>query len=113
MKTTKKIQAPMPWVGSKRQLRDSILERIPEHTCYVEPFAGAAWVFLGKEPSKVEVINDINGDLVALYRVLKNNLAEFEEQLWYLFPSRQIYLDSKALLNKNREAQFLTAACQV
>jgi DNA adenine methylase len=104
----KKIAAALPWVGSKRQLRDEILKRIPEHTCYVEPFAGAAWVFLGKEPSKVEVINDVNGDLIALYRVLKDHREEFEEQLWFMFPSRALYAESKAILERNRESQILT-----
>ena len=44
--------------------------RIPKHTTYVEAFAGGAQVFFHKEPSKVEVLNDLDRDIVNLYRVL-------------------------------------------
>jgi DNA adenine methylase len=57
----KKLNSPFPWVGGKRLLRDHIISLIPEHRCYIEAFAGGAWVYWGKEPSKVEVINDLDG----------------------------------------------------
>lgn len=60
----------IPWVGGKRRLAGHILPLFPKHTCYVEPFAGAAALFFLKEPSKVEVLNDVNLDLITLYRVV-------------------------------------------
>ncbi len=63
--------------GGKSLLASKIIKKIPEHTCYCEVFAGAAWLLFGKEESKVEIINDINKDLVTLYRVIKNHLEEF------------------------------------
>ena len=45
---------------------------MPEHTQYVEVFAGAIWVLLEKEPVKIEIINDINGDLINFYRVIQD-----------------------------------------
>lgn len=65
------------WMGGKSLLAKRIIERIPEHNCYVEPFAGAAWVLFKKQESKVEVINDINHDIVTLYRCLQWHLEEF------------------------------------
>lgn len=50
---------------------------IPEHTCYCEVFAGAAWLLFKKPESEVEIINDINSDLITLYRVIKHHLEEF------------------------------------
>jgi DNA adenine methylase len=63
-------------MGGKRRLAKHILPLMGEHTTYVEPFAGGAAMFFMKEPSKVEVINDINSDLVNLYRVVRHHLDE-------------------------------------
>jgi len=81
----------IPWIGGKRRLAKDIIPLFPEHTCYVEPFAGGAAILFAKEPSKVEVLNDINGDLVNLYRVTKHHLDEFVLQFRNALVSRQIY----------------------
>lgn len=81
----------VPWIGGKRRLAKHILPLFPAHTCYVEPFCGAAALYFLKEPSKVEVINDINGELVNLYRVVKHHLEEFVRQFKWALVSRQIY----------------------
>jgi DNA adenine methylase len=87
-----KQPAPIiPWIGGKRRLAKHILPRFPQHTCYVEPFAGAAALFFLKSPVKAEVLNDINGDLVNLYRVVKNHLDEFVRQFRWSLTSRQMY----------------------
>ena len=65
------LKPPIPRMGGKSRLRKTILERIPEHTCYVEPFFGAGWVYFGKAPSKVEVINDIDKELINMFRMIK------------------------------------------
>lgn len=63
----------------------------PEHTCYVEPFCGAAAIYFLKDQTKVEVLNDINGELVNLYRVVKHHLEEFIRQFKWSLTSRQMY----------------------
>jgi len=84
--------APMvPWVGGKRRLAPQILPLLPDHSCYVEPFAGAAAMFFAKDPVKVEVLNDVNGDLVSLYRVVQHHLDEFVRQFRWSLTSRQVY----------------------
>ena len=73
------------WLGGKAQLARTIVDMMPPHNHYCEVFAGAAWVLFKKTPSKAETINDINGELINLYRVMKFHfealLDEFEFQL--------------------------------
>ncbi|SFB30664.1 D12 class N6 adenine-specific DNA methyltransferase [Azotobacter beijerinckii] len=71
-------QPIVPWIGGKRRLAERIFPFFPRHTCYVEPFSGgAALFFLRPVPAEVEVLNDINGDLVNLYRAaLSRSSAE-------------------------------------
>ncbi|EBK1011001.1 DNA adenine methylase [Salmonella enterica] len=81
----------VPWIGGKRRLAKHILPLFPKHTCYVEPFCGAAALYFLKDSSRVEVINDVNGELVNLYRVVKHHLEEFVRQFKWALVSRQIY----------------------
>ena len=80
------INSPIRWAGGKSRLRKHIIPLIPkDHSCYVELFAGGAWVLFGKQPSDVEVINDIDEELINFFRVLKSKpnelLASFEWEL--------------------------------
>lgn len=86
-----KYKPIVPWMGGKRRLAKHILPLIPQHTCYCEPFTGGAAILFLKEPSKVEVINDINGGLINLYRVVKYHLNEFIAQFKFILISRQQY----------------------
>lgn len=71
-------QPVIPWMGGKRRLVPKILPLIPSHDCYVEAFSGgAALFFMRPQPAKCEVLNDINGELVNLYRVVQHHLEEF------------------------------------
>jgi len=82
----------IPWMGGKRRLVDRILPFFPPHECYVEPFAGgAALFFMRPQPAQVEVLNDINGDLVNLYRVVQHHLEEFVRQFKWALSSRQVF----------------------
>lgn len=81
----------IPWVGGKRRLAKRILPLFPAHECYVEPFAGGAALFFLKQQGSVEVLNDINGELVNLYRVVKYHLEEFVKQFRWALVSRQLF----------------------
>ncbi len=81
----------LPWVGGKRRLAKHLLPLFGAHRCYVEPFCGAAALFFMKTPAKAEVINDINGDLVNMYRVIQHHLEEFVRQFKWSLVSRQMW----------------------
>jgi DNA adenine methylase len=71
--------APFRWPGGKGNLVKWLIQYVPEGHIYVEPFAGAASVFWHlPNPFPVEVLNDLDGDIVNLYRVLQDK-AKFEE----------------------------------
>jgi len=84
-------RAPFPYPGSKARHADWILEHIPEHRTYVEPFGGAAGVLFQKPPSKVEVYNDRDGDIVQFFRVLRERPDELVEWLEAVPFARDVY----------------------
>jgi len=65
------LLSPLCWPGGKSLMVKEILFRIPPHRVYVEPFVGAGHVFWAKEPSEVEVINDLDSALIKWYKDLK------------------------------------------
>ncbi len=85
------VNSPLSYLGGKSKLAKIIIKGIPHHDKYVEVFAGAAWVLFKKPRSKVEVINDINSELVTMYRVLQNHLEEFVRCSEYLLTARDEY----------------------
>jgi DNA adenine methylase len=89
------LKPPICRVGGKSKLRKKIIEQIPEHTCYIELFFGAGWVYFGKEPSKIEVINDIDKELVNLFKTIKHHAPEVERLLQYEFSGRDIFEEYK------------------
>ena len=81
----------IPWIGGKRRIADTLLNRFPAHTCYVEVFAGGAALYFMKHPAEVEVINDVNGDVIGLYRVVQSHLEEFVRQFKWALSSREVF----------------------
>jgi DNA adenine methylase len=68
----------IPWIVGRRRLADRFIPLFPPHECYVEVSAGGAVLYLMRpQAAPVEVLNDINCDLVMLYRVVLNHLEEF------------------------------------
>lgn len=82
--------------GGKWRLAPWIIEHFPEHTLYAEPYGGAASVLLRKAPSKIEVWNDLNGELVNLFRVLqdRDQARDLLRRLRFTIWSREENADS-------------------
>jgi len=91
------LSSPLKWVGGKSKLRSRVIELLPaDAECYAEVFAGAAWVLFGKPNHPVEAINDANGDLVNLWRVMKWRPAELLENVHQHLYSREMFLELRA-----------------
>lgn len=64
------------WLGGKWRLAPWIISHLPPHRIYVEPFGGAASVLLRKSRAYNEVYNDLDGELVNLFKVLRSERAD-------------------------------------
>lgn len=104
------MKSPLPYIGGKSKLAHEITRIIPSHTTYCEVFAGAGWVFFTKDPSKYEVINDLDGELITFYRVLQNHLEEFLRQFKWLLASREMFEDFKSQLDSRGLTDIQKAA---
>ena len=78
-----------PWPGGKSWAAKYVLPLIPAHSCYVEPFAGGLAILLAKEPSALEVVNDINSDLINFFRCVQFHRDEMIRELQYVLNSRE------------------------
>lgn len=62
----------MIYAGGKFKVRDWVIEHLPEHEIYVEPFGGAASVLMGKPRAHREIYNDLNSEIVNVFKVLRD-----------------------------------------
>lgn len=89
------------WIGGKRLLRKEIVKRFPRDgfSRYIEVFGGAGWVLFEKEQGKeLEVFNDIDSNLINLYRCIKYHYGELQRELGYFLISREEFFSEKAHL---------------
>jgi len=80
--------------GGKWRLAPWIIEHFPEHRCYVEPFGGGGSVLMRKPRSYAEVYNDLNSEMVNLFRVLRDRGRELREKLSLTPFSRVDFMES-------------------
>lgn len=69
------MRPPFCRIGSKRDIADKVIALFPEHEIYVEPFIGSGAIYWVKTPSKKEVINDLDSELINNYKLLKKTKA--------------------------------------
>ena len=77
--------------GSKTTYAGWIIDHIPEHTQYIEPFGGAASVLVAKPRSELEVYNDLNGDCVEFFRAVRDRPDELKHWVENTPYSRQLF----------------------
>lgn len=104
-----------PYIGGKRILSKKVIQRInaTPHEVYAEPFVGMGGVFLRRDLApKMEVINDINGEVANLFRILQRHYPQFMETLRFQITSRREFdrlsrTDPSTLTDLERAARFL------
>ena len=97
------MRSPFRYVGGKGRIWQKILPELSRCSLYVEPFCGGASVFWNKRPDSAEILNDLNGDIVHLYRVLQDEKLYriLEDKIRYTLYSREEFRLS--LENRKRE----------
>ena len=83
------MAGPLSYIGGKNRLAKRVIEIFPKHTTYVEAFAGGAQVFFHKEPSRVEVLNDLDGEIVNFFRVCQQHYEELLRYFRFCVVSRK------------------------
>lgn len=95
------MKTPITYYGGKQQLVDKIVAMIPQHKVYIEPFFGGGAVFFAKEPSFLEIINDINDNVVTFYRVLQNEdlFKQLQAMIQSTLFAEAVFLQAKTIWN--------------
>jgi DNA adenine methylase len=91
------MKTPLSYYGSKQTLAKTILGLIPPHRLYCEPFLGGAAIFFAKEPAKVEIINDTNGESVNFYEVLQRDFTALEKEVAITLHSRDRHRQARVI----------------
>lgn len=91
------MDAILKYPGGKWRIAEWIISHFPPHKIYCEPFFGSGAVFFKKQPACIETINDLNGDIVNLFRVCRNRPSELAAKLDFTPWARDEYKDCYAI----------------
>lgn len=116
--TMTKVSAAAPvaaWLGGKKALHQKIIDviNVIPHQTYVEPFVGMGGVFLRRQwKPRLEVMNDLNGEITNLFRILQRHYPQFMEVMRFQISSRREFdrlrkCDPATLTDLERAARFL------
>ncbi|WP_339112859.1 DNA adenine methylase [Thioclava sp. GXIMD2076] len=111
----KSAQPVAPWLGGKKHLSARLVQKIEaiDHHAYIEPFVGMGGVFLRRRfKPKLEVANDINGEIVNLFRILQRHYPQLMEVMKFQIVSRREFerlrtQPPETLTDLERAARFL------
>lgn len=98
----KGLRSPVKWHGGKHYLCTRIIACFPKHRTYVEPFGGGASVLLNKQPSPVEIYNDLDGSITRLFRVLRDHGEELRRRL-ILTPYSEVEFEAALLPSESHD----------
>ncbi len=93
------MKTPITYYGGKQTLLKYLLPLIPSHKLYCEPFFGGGAVFFAKPKSDVEVINDINGEVINFFKVIKTKFPELQKEIQSTLHSRELYKRAMEIYN--------------
>lgn len=108
--------AVLRYPGAKWRIADFILQHMPRHHSYLEPFFGSGAVFFRKTPAPIETVNDINCDVVNLFRIVREQADTLAEYIAGIPYARQVYEEAlyvnESTSDIERAVRFLVMAWQ-
>lgn len=81
----------LKYPGSKWRIAADLVKLIPAHHSYLEPFFGSGAIFFKKEPSRIETINDLDNEVVNLFKCIKNDPNRLADLVYQTPYSRTMY----------------------
>ena len=88
------VNALLNYPGSKWGMAAEIISMMPSHRSYLEPFFGSGAVLFSKPPSAIETVNDIDGDIVNFFTVLREQSEELSRLIALTPYARSVYDDA-------------------
>jgi len=85
------MRSVLQYPGSKKRIAPWIIQHMPPHHSYLEPFFGGGAVLFAKEPSRIETVNDIDGEVINFFQVIRDDKDELIRRTVYTPYARQIY----------------------
>lgn len=85
------MRAVLKYPGAKWSLAEQIISRFPEHHSYLEPFFGSGAVLFNKPRSHIETVNDLDGEVVNLFRCIREDPARLAREVYLAPYSREAY----------------------
>ena len=105
----KKHRAFLKWAGGKYSLCDVIAKTLPKAECLIEPFVGAGSVFLNTNYDRY-ILNDINQDLINLYKIMQTSPDKFIDDAREFFSiannQAEVYYQLRAEFNASTDSYF-------
>lgn len=90
------MKPPFAYYGGKAGMAPTIVDILPEHRIYMEPFFGSGAVLFAKPRSRFEIVNDVDGALVTFFRVLRDRPEDLAE-VCKLTPHARAEFDAASL----------------
>ena len=95
----------IPYIGGKSYLASWIIENFPkdfQQRVYCEVFGGGGWVLFKKDESYLEIYNDLNKNLVNLFKVIRDEYPEFSYKAEWSLHSRDMYMEARKRLKDDK-----------
>lgn len=94
------MRTPITYYGGKQMMAEQIINILPEHKIYCEPYFGGGAVFFAKPKSYLEVINDNNDKLITFYSILRDDFINLNRMISESVHSEKLHRIAKDIYNE-------------